>query len=114
MPQWFTTGTDLKPTAHQTRVTSLGSEYARKERKEGNVLFNDTLNTFYIRLYDVGHMAKDHSDSDKGNPLPPLNGLLFPISSKGSFNASSHRQNSTYHGFVTPIGEHWLEREIAQ
>ena len=30
-------------------------------RKEGNVLFNDTLNTFYLRLYGVGHMVKDHS-----------------------------------------------------
>ena len=49
-----------------------------------NVLFNDALNTFYLRLYGVGHMVKDHSDSERGNPLPP-HGLLFPISSKGSF-----------------------------
>ena len=43
-------------------------------------------------------MVKDHSHSEKGNPLPP-HGLLFPISSKGSFKyAPSHRQNSTYHG----------------
>ena len=28
----------------------------------GNVLFNDTLNTFYVRLYGVRHMVKDHSD----------------------------------------------------
>ena len=53
-------------------------------RKEGNVLFNDTLNTFYLRLYGVRHMVKDHSDSEKGNPLPPHR-LLFPISSTGSF-----------------------------
>ena len=52
--------------------------------KEGNVLFNDTLNTFYLRLYGVGYMVKDHSDSEKGNPLPPHR-LLFPINSKGSF-----------------------------
>ena len=32
-------------------------------RKEGNVLFNDALNTFYLRLYGVGHMVKDQSDS---------------------------------------------------
>ena len=38
----------------------------------------------YLRLYGVTHMVKDNSDSDKGNPLPP-HGLLFPISSKGSF-----------------------------
>ena len=53
-------------------------------RKEGNVLFNDALNTFYLRLYGVRHIVKDHSDSKKGNPLPPHR-LLFPISSKGSF-----------------------------
>ena len=39
--------------------------------KEGNVLFNDALKTFYLRLYGVRHMVKDHSDSEKGNPLPP-------------------------------------------
>ena len=27
-------------------------------RKEGNVLFNDALNTFYLRLYGVEHMVK--------------------------------------------------------
>ena len=50
--------------------------------KEGNVLFNDTLNTFYLPLYGVKHMVNDYSDSERGNPLPP-DGLLFPISSKG-------------------------------
>ena len=53
-------------------------------RKEGNVVFNDTLNTFYLRLYGDGHMVKDHSDSETRKPLPPHR-LLFPISSKGSF-----------------------------
>ena len=53
-------------------------------RKKGNVLFNDALNTFYLLLYGVRHMVKDHSDSEKGNPLPPHR-LLFPINSKGSF-----------------------------
>ena len=57
---------------------------SNKTHKEGNVLFNDALNTFYLRLYGVRHMVKDHSDSERGNPLPP-HGLLFPISSKGSF-----------------------------
>ena len=37
-----------------------------------------------LRLYGVGHMVKDHSDSERGNPLPP-HGLLFPINNKGSF-----------------------------
>ena len=52
--------------------------------RERNVLFNDALNTFYLRLYDVRHMVKDHSDSEKGNPLPP-HMLILSINSKGSF-----------------------------
>ena len=51
-------------------------------RKEGNVLFNDALNTFYLRLYGVRHnMVKDHSDSEKGNPLPPHR-LLFRLTAR--------------------------------
>ena len=57
--------------------------------KKGNVLFNDALNTFCLQLYGVGHMIKDHPDSERGNPWPP-HGLLFPINSKGSFYAPSH------------------------
>ena len=34
--------------------------------KDGNVLFNDALNTFYLWLYGIMHMVKDHSDSGKG------------------------------------------------
>ena len=79
-----------------------------ERRKEGNVLFNDALNTFYLQLYGIGY-----TDSERGNPLLP-HGLLFPISSKGSFYASFHRQDSTYHGLVIPSVGHWLEREIAQ
>ena len=58
--------------------------YGYMER-EKCFLFNDTLNTFYLWLYGVRHMVKDYSDSERGNPLPPLHGLLFSISSKGSF-----------------------------
>ena len=63
------------------RETSM---HVINRRKEGNGLFNDTFNTFYLRLYGVRHMVKDHSDSERGNPLPPHR-LLFPNSSKGSF-----------------------------
>ena len=47
--------------------------------------------TVHTTAFDkpVGYMAsdimvKDHSDSERGNSLPP-HGLLFPINSKGSF-----------------------------
>ena len=60
------------------------SKYYNLKGRERNVLFNDALNTFYLRLYGVRHMVKDHSDSEKGNPLPPHR-LLLSINSKGSF-----------------------------
>ena len=59
-------------------------------------------------------MVKDHSDSEKGNPLPP-HGLLLPISSKWFFYMHHPTDRITHTtAFVTPVVEHWLEREIAQ
>ena len=63
-------------------ITDLTSIWERE--RERNVLFNDALNTFYLQLYGIRHMVKDHSDSEKGNPLPPHR-LLLSINSKGSF-----------------------------
>ena len=66
-----------------TKINMVNTHFTTG-RKEGNVLFNDTLNTFYLWLYGIRHMVKDHSDGEKGNPLLPHR-LLFPINSKGSF-----------------------------
>ena len=56
-------------------------------------------------------MVKDHSDSERGNPLPP-HGLLF----QQGFFYMHHPTDRIRHtmAFVTPVVEHWLEREIAQ
>ena len=67
------------------QAATMADDYAlihKKGRKERSVLFNDALNTFYLRLYGVRHMVKDHSDSEKGNPLPPHR-LLLSINSNG-------------------------------
>ena len=53
--------------------------------KEGNVLFNDALNTFYLRLYGVRLMVKEFSDSERG------------LATKVALYASSHRKDNTYH-----------------
>ena len=63
-------------------------------RKEGNVLFNDALNTLYLRLYGVRHMVKDHSDSERGNHM----GYIFRLAARVLLYASSHRHYNTYHG----------------
>ena len=70
-------------------------------------MFNlKTHSTHFIYSY----MVKDHSDSERGNLLPP-HGLLFPFSSKGSFICIIHTDRITHTMiFVTPVMEHWLER----
>ena len=47
-------------------LTTRQHKNASVVSKEGNVLFNDALNTFYFRLYGVRHMVKDHLDSESG------------------------------------------------
>ena len=61
----------------------MASDIGRKEgRKEMFYLMTHSTH-FILRLYGVRHMVKDHSDSERGNPLLS-HGLLFPISSEGS------------------------------
>ena len=50
-------------------------------RKERNVLFNDALNTFYLRLYGV----KDHMENS------------FRLAARVILYASYHSQDNTYH-----------------
>ena len=78
-------------------------------KEEGNVLFNDALNTFYLRLCGNVYMVKDHSDSKRGNMLPPHR-LLFPISSKDICIIPPDRITHTT-AFVIPVVEHWLEQK---
>ena len=55
------------------------------EMREREMFYLMTHSTHFIYGYMASEsMVKDHSDSEKGNPLPP-HWLFFPISSKGSF-----------------------------
>ena len=66
-------------------------------RKEGNILFNDTFNTFYLWIYVVGHMVQDHSDSREETHCRHCMGYSFLLAARVLLYASSHRQDSTYH-----------------
>ena len=56
-------------------------------------------------------MVKDHSDSERGNPLPPHR-LLFPINQQGFFYMHHPTDRITHTtAFVAPGVVHWLERE---
>ena len=58
------------------------------------VLFNDTLNTFYLWLY--GHMVKDHSYSERKPAAATW--ATRRLAARVLLYAPSHRQGSTYHG----------------
>ena len=66
-------------------------------KQEGNYVFNDALNTFYLRLYGITYMVKDYSDSERGNLLPHQ-GYFFQLAARVLLYAPFHRQDSTYHG----------------
>ena len=54
-----------------------------------HVSIKDAVNTFYyIVIWHHRHMVKDNLESKRGNPLLSLHGLLFLISSKGSFTCT--------------------------
>ena len=57
--------------------------------KEGNILFNDILNTFYIQLYGVRHMVKDHSDREENRCRHHM-GYSFRLAARDLLNALSH------------------------
>ena len=66
-------------------------------RKE--MFYLTTHSTHFIYGYMASDMVKDHSDSEKGNP----------ISSKGYFICTIPDRIAHTTAFVTPVVEHWLE-----
>ena len=65
--------------------------------KEGNALFNNTLTTFYLSLYDVRqrHVLKDHSVREE-TCCPHFMGY-FETAAKDLLYAPFHRQSNIYH-----------------
>ena len=67
------------------------------------------LTHFYLQLYGVRLMVKDHSDNDI-EWMQPLHGLLFLLASKDPLYAPSHRHDTT--AFNIPAVDQCLELEI--
>ena len=66
-------------------------------RKE--MFYFTTHSTHFIYGYMASDkIVKDHSDSEKGNPLPPHMGYSIRLAARVLLYASSHRQDNTYHG----------------
>ena len=66
------------------------------EGRKGNVLFNDALNTFYLRVYGIGHMVKDTQIMREETRCRHM-GYSFRLAARVLLYASSHRQDNTYH-----------------
>ena len=85
----------------------------RGREREREMFYLTTHSTHFIYGYMASDMVKDHSDSEKGNPLPPYR-LLLSINNKGYFICIIPHRITHTTACVTPVVEHWLEREIAQ
>ena len=66
---------------------------AMRGRKEGNALFNDALNTFYLRLYGV-RTIQIASEETRCRHMC----YSFRLAARVLLYAPSHRQDNTYHG----------------
>ena len=61
---------------------------------------------FIYGYYGVIHIVKEHSDSERGNPLPP-HGLLFPNSTNDSFICTIPTDRIAHTtAVVAPVVEH--------
>ena len=59
-------------------------------------------------------MVQNHSDSERRNPLPQHMGYSFGLAARGLLYMHHPKDRMANTTFVTPVVEHWLEREIAQ
>ena len=100
----------------RTNIHTYGSKHNYKPRQalNTNIRSSQCSTTGVTKaLFGVRHMGRNHSDSERGNRCRHM-GYSFRLAARVLLYAPSYRQDSTYHGFVTPVVEHWLEREIAQ
>ena len=68
---------------------------------------NDAFSTFYIRLYGIIHMVKDHSDDPERKPATTSSWHTLSDCQQGDIlDSRSHRQDSISQ-YVTPDGD-WL------
>ena len=69
-----------------------------------------TLSTHFISYIGTKHMVKDHLESEIGNTLPQLHGLLFLTARDILFALSTYRIIHTMSFGIPPVG-HWVELE---
>ena len=91
----------------QSRTSEVTREEGRRDR-----FYLTNHDRFYLWLYGIGHIAKSHTDSERGNSAT-TSLATFPVSSKGSFYMHHSTEDSMYHNLCYPVANQWLEWEIS-
>ena len=78
-----------------------------QRKKEENVLFNSTRNTFYIRLYDLKNISERERERERWGvggeegrkkPAATTTWGTLQLAARDLLYAPTHRQDSTCHG----------------
>ena len=111
---WNTERRDVNNTVLNTYTSGNNQTHSLTKEGRKNDLFNDALNIFYLRLYGVIHMVKDHSDSEREETRCHIEGRIlygktrkdshcchnigysFRLAARVLLYASSHRQDKIY------------------
>ena len=78
-------------------LTMLAKHCPQGRKREKNVLFNDALNTFYLRLYGVRHMVRTILIVRKESRCRHI-GYSCRLTARVLLYTPSHRHDNTYHG----------------
>ena len=102
----------VTPSAYNTNNISIiiSDKYGKKE---GDVIFDNTLNTFYLDLCGVCHRYMTTQMVRKETCCYQFTVYYFWLTARDFLHAPSHRIVHTT-AFVTTAVEHWLEWEIVQ
>ena len=86
------------PTQEPSDALAQAVLLSKRNERERNVLFNDALNTFYLRLYGVRHIWLRTILIVRKETRCRHIGYSYRLTARVHLYAPSHRQDSTYHG----------------
>ena len=106
-------GLCIKGSFASTNYISVGlhKPLAHSAHMEGNVIFNDTLNTFMV----IWHLSIGKEPLRLREEICCCHYMAytFRLAARDLLYAQSNRQDNTNHGLCYTM-EHWLEQEIAE
>ena len=83
---------------HHTTDRTIDPTFSMLGERERNVLFNDALNTFCLRLFCVRHMVLRTILIVRKETRCRHIGYSYRLTARVLLYAPSHRQDNTYHG----------------